>query len=72
MNKLHRLDGNAAGDAALLALVRLMTMCLSLITTRILSAHLTTFAYGTYSQVLLIVSTTASVTSLGLIDAINF
>lgn len=72
MKKLRRIDGNAAGDAALLALVRLMTMCLSLITTRILSTYLTTFAYGTYSQVLLIVSTTASLTTFGLIDAINF
>lgn len=65
-------QANAAGDAVLLALVRLMTMCLSLVTTRILSTYLSTFAYGTYSQVLLIVSTTVSLTSFGLIDAINF
>lgn len=72
MKKFRLIDGNAAGDAAVLALVRLMTMCLSLITTRILSTYLSTFAYGTYSQVLLIVSTTASLTTFGLIDAINF
>ena len=72
MKKFRLIDGNAAGDAAVLSLVRLMTMCLSLITTRILSTYLSTFAYGTYSQVLLIVSTTASLTTFGLIDAINF
>lgn len=72
MKKIRLIDGNAAGDATVLALVRLMTMCLSLITTRVLSTYLTTFAYGTYSQVLLIVSTTVSLTTFGLIDAINF
>lgn len=72
MKKFRQVDENVAGDAVLLALVRLMTMCLSLITTRILSTYLATFAYGTYSQVLLIVSTTVSLTSFGLIDAINF
>ena len=72
MKKLRRMDGNAAGDAAVLALVRAMTMCLSLVTTRVLSTYLSTFAYGTYAQILLIVSTTASLTMFGLIDAINF
>ena len=72
MKKLRQIGKNAAGDAALLAVVRAMTMCLSLITTRVLSTNLSTFAYGTYSQVLLIASTTASLTTFGLIDAINF
>lgn len=72
MKKLRRMDGNAAGDAAVLALVRAMTMCLSLVTTRVLSTYLSTFAYGTYAQILLIVSTAASLTMFGLIDAINF
>ena len=72
MKKFRQANENAAGDAVLLALVRLMTMCLRLITTRILSTYLATFTYGTYSQVLLIVSTTVSLTSFGLIDAINF
>jgi O-antigen/teichoic acid export membrane protein len=72
MKKICLINDNAAGDATLLALVRLMTMCLSLITTRVLSTYLSTFAYGTYSQVLLIVSTTASLTTFGFIDAINF
>ena len=72
MKKLRRMDGNAAGDAAVLALVRAMTMCLSLVTIRVLSTYLSTFAYGTYAQILLIVSTTASLTMFGLTDAINF
>ena len=72
MKKLSQIGSNAAGDAVILASVRLMTMCLSLVTTRVLSTYLSTFAYGTYSQVLLIVSTTSSLTTFGLIDAINF
>lgn len=66
------LEKNAANDAGALALVKLMTMLLSLITTRILSTCLSTFAYGTYSQVLLIVSTVTSITTFGLMDAVNF
>ena len=70
--KSRLVNRNAASDATVLALVRLMTMCLSLVTTRVLSTYLSTFAYGTYSQVLLIVSTTVSLTTFGLIDAINY
>lgn len=73
MNKTGQINKNTtSGDAAALAAVRLMTMCLSLVTTRVLSTYLSTFEYGTYAQVLLIVSTTASLTTFGLIDAINF
>lgn len=73
MKRKGRLSGNTtSGDAAILAAVRLMTMGLSFITTRVLSTYLSKFEYGTYSQVLLIVSTTVSLTMLGFIDAANF
>lgn len=72
MKKLRRTDSNAASDATLLALVRLMTMCLSLVTTRVLSTYLSTFAYGTYAQVMLITTTATSLTIMGLIDAANY
>lgn len=73
MKRKGRLSGNTmSGDAIILAAVRLMTMGLSLITTRVLSTYLSKFEYGTYSQVLLIVSTTVSLTMLGFIDAANF
>ena len=72
MKRIRILPGNAASDAGALALVRLMTMLLSLVTTRVLSGCLSTFAYGTYSQVLLVVSTVASITTFGLMDAANY
>ena len=73
MKRKGRLSGNTtSGDAIILAAVRLMTMGLSFITTRVLSTYLSKFEYGTYSQVLLIVSTTVSLTMFGFIDAANF
>lgn len=64
--------GGSSGDALLLTAVKLMTMLLSLVTTRLLSQYLTTYDYGTYSQVLLISSTIASITILGMMDGMNF
>ena len=52
--------GGSSGDALLLTAVKLMTMLLSLVTTRLLSQHLTRYDYGTYSQILLLSSTIAS------------
>lgn len=72
MKRINILDGNAASDASALALVKLMTMLLSLVTTRVLSTCLSTFAYGTYSQILLVVSTVSSITTFGLMDAVNY
>ncbi|MCI6817919.1 MAG: oligosaccharide flippase family protein, partial [Clostridium sp.] len=64
--------GGSSGDALLLTAVKLMTMLLSLVTTRLLSQHLTKYDYGTYSQILLLSSTIASVTILGMMDGMNF
>ena len=64
--------GGSSGDALLLTAVKLVTMLLSLVTTRLLSQYLTTYDYGTYSQVLLIASTIASITILGMMDGMNF
>lgn len=72
MKRIRLFDGNAASDASALALVKLMTMLLSLVTTRVLSTCLSTFAYGTYSQILLVVSTVTSITTFGLMDAVNY
>ena len=64
--------GGSSGDALLLTAVKLMTMLLSLVTTRLLSQYLTKYDYGTYSQILLLSSTIASVTILGMMDGMNF
>lgn len=52
----------ASADAAALIVVKLMTMTVSLVVTRLLSQCLSVYDYGTYSQVLLVSSTVASLT----------
>ncbi len=59
-------------NAVLLTFIKLITTVLGLVSTRLLSVHLSAHEYGTYSQILLIVSTISSITVLGLIDAVNY
>lgn len=61
-----------SGDAFLLTFVKLVTMALGLIITRLLSEHLSVYDYGTYSQILLIISTVTSITLLGMMDGVNY
>lgn len=67
----YRLGGISA-DAVLLTFIKLITTALGLITTRLLSEHLSVHDYGTYSQILLIVSTVASFTIFGMMDGMNY
>lgn len=62
----------ASMDAFLLTAIKLVTTVLGLVTTRLLSQYLALHDYGTYSQVLLIVSTVASLTILGMMDGVNY
>ncbi len=62
----------ASADAILLMLIKLVTILLGLAVTRLLSQYLSVYDYGTYSQILLIVSTVASVTILGMMDGVNY
>lgn len=71
MSKKTLLRGTSA-DAVLLTVIKLVTVALSFAVTRLLSEHLSVLAYGTYSQVLLIVSTITSLTILGMVDGVNF
>ena len=71
MSKQKLLRG-ASGDALALAVVKLMTAALGLLTTRLLSQYLSVYDYGTYSQILLVVSTVSSITIFGMIDGVNF
>ena len=71
MNIKGKIKGTS-GDAFLLTFVKFVTMALSLVITRLLSEHLSVYDYGTYSQILLIVSTVSSVTILGMMDGVNF
>lgn len=72
MKVKNNLLKGASGDAFLLTFVKLVTMLLSLVVTRLLSEHLSVYDYGTYSQILLIISTVSSVTILGMMDGVNF
>ena len=55
MSKRTLLRGTSA-DAVLLTVIKLVTVALSFVVTRLLSQYLSVLDYGTYSQVLLIVS----------------
>ena len=63
---------NTSGDALLLTAVKLMTIVLNFAVTRLMSQNLSLHDYGTYSQILLLVSTVSSLTILGMIDGVNF
>lgn len=67
-----RLGKGTSMDAMALTLIKLVTICLGFLVTRLLSQHLSTYDYGTYSQVLLVVSTVSSLTILGMMDGVNY
>lgn len=58
--------------AILLTMIKLVSTGVGLITTRLLSEHLAVHDYGTYSQILLLVSSLSSVTIFGMMDGVNF
>ncbi|MBQ4565118.1 MAG: oligosaccharide flippase family protein [Oscillospiraceae bacterium] len=65
------LRGSSA-DGVLLTLIKFVTIFLGLLITRLLSEHLSAYDYGTYSQILLMVSTVSSLTILGMMDGVNY
>lgn len=69
--KMNKLRGTSA-DAVLLMLVKLVTIIIGFVTTRLLSQYLSVYDYGTYSQILLIVSTVAMLSILGMVDGVNY
>ena len=71
MRKSNILKGTS-GDALLLTGVKFMTVALGFVVTRLLSQYLSLHDYGTYSQILLLVSTVSSLTILGMIDGVNY
>ena len=72
LNKNKAALAGASSDAILLAAVKIMTLLLGIVTTRLMSQHLSVYDYGTYSLVLLVANTTASITILGMMDGINY
>ncbi|MFR3769239.1 MAG: lipopolysaccharide biosynthesis protein [Blautia sp.] len=59
-------------DSLALAIVKVMTMVVSIISTMILSRMLDLTSYGTYSTGNLIINTATSISALGLLDAVNY
>lgn len=67
-----KLGRGTSADAIALMVIKLVTICLGFVVTRLLSQHLSTYDYGTYSQILLIASTISSLTILGMMDGVNY
>lgn len=70
--KRLELRGGASTDAILLMVIKLATTMLGFVITRLLSEYLSVYDYGTYSQILLVVSTVSSLTILGMMDGVNY
>ena len=68
----QKLQGGASDDAILLTGIKLVTVVIGLVITRLLSPYLSVHDYGTYTQAMLIVSTVNTLTILGMIDGVNF
>lgn len=69
---MRKLSGGISSDAIMLLVVKLVTTALGLVITRLLSEYLSVYDYGSYSQILLVVSTVSSVTVLGMMDGVNY
>ena len=72
MNKLKQILTGPSKDSVFLMAARIITIILGMATSRLLSDALSLTEYGTYSQIMLLVSTIASVTILGMADGSNY
>ena len=72
VNKITNLLKGTSGDSFFLILVRIVTLVVGMFVTRVLSGHFSLQEYGTYSQILLLTTTISSMTTLGMMDGINF
>lgn len=70
--KRNKLLRGASADGILLTAIKFVTIFLGLLITRLLSEHLSAYDYGTYAQILLMVSTVSSLTILGMMDGVNY
>lgn len=59
-------------DAAVLTIAKIITMMISLVSSMLLSRFRTLEEYGTYSQILLVISLASSLFMLGLPNSINY
>lgn len=71
-SRLSRVLKGPSADSLLLLFVRVITLLLSMVTTRILSQELSVTDYGTYSEITLLIATISSLTIFGMTDACNY
>lgn len=71
MSLKNRFRG-AAVDSLALTFVQIITTLLGMAITKLVAANFSLTEYGTYSQALLVVNTTTSITILGLTNATNY
>ena len=69
---LKSIFSGASGDSFFLIFVRVITLVLGILITRVLSGHFSLQEYGTYSQVMLLITTISSMITFGLMDGINY
>lgn len=69
--RLKGMNG-AAVDSIILTFIQVVTTAVGLIVSKILSVNFSLIEYGTYSQVMLIVTTASSLTILGMTNAVNY
>ena len=67
-----KIISNSSMDSILLMIVKAFTTISGILCTAILSHSLSLELYGTYSQLNLVITTTSSLTAIGLMDAINY
>lgn len=73
MNKIKSIqESGAATDSIILAFIKIVTSCFGLFVTKLLSVKFSLLDYGTYSQIMLIVTTATSISILGMTNAVNF
>lgn len=69
---MKKIGVGASFDALILTFVRIVTMLISMATFKILAVTFSLKEYGTYASAMLVVTTTISLTVLGLTDAVNY
>lgn len=70
--KTKSLFSGASVDSFFLLFVRLITILVSLVVTRIMSGHFSIHEYGTYSQLILLSTSLSTLTILGMTDGVNY
>lgn len=72
MLKMSINKSTLGGDAVRLTISKVITLCITMVTTMLLSRFRTLEEYGTYSQILMTINLFASIFMLGLPNSVNY